>query len=88
MHFRGFLTYFALIVLMALAFGAALMFGVQHLAEPFGERLFRTAHLPVHKPVFSPATVLLLSHYAGIAGFLMVLGEGLRGRSRPVRRHY
>jgi hypothetical protein len=78
MNLRGFLTYCAILLGLGLAVGTSFMLGVQHLAEPIAERLFRSAHVPVHRPVFPPATVQLLSHYAGIIGFLWVMAEGAR----------
>jgi hypothetical protein len=81
------LCFGAFVLLLAVGVGLILMFAVQALAEPFAAQFLRTAHLHVKSPVLPVSTVLQLSHYVGVAGFLMVVAEAIHAPSTPARRH-
>jgi hypothetical protein len=79
--------YWAFILLLAAAVGLGLMFAVQTWAQPLAAQFFSSAHLHMRSPVLPASSVTLLSHYAGLAGALLVLGEAVRVPSRPARGH-
>lgn len=81
------LCYWAVILLLAAAVGLGLMFAVQTWAQPLAAQFFSSAHLHMKSPMLPVSSVTLLSHYAGLAGFLLVVGEAIRVPSTPARRH-
>lgn len=66
--------------------GLVLMFGVQLLAEPVATHFLAAAHASAPSPALPTGSVLTLSRYAGLAGFIFCLGEALRPAPRPLRR--
>jgi hypothetical protein len=80
------LCYWAFILLLAAAVGLGLMFAVQTWAQPLAAQFFSSAHLHMRSPVLPDSSVTLLSHCAGLAGAVLVLGEALHPPSTPARR--
>jgi hypothetical protein len=75
-----------LYLVLSASVGLVLMFGVQLLAEPVAAHFLAAAHVRVPSPALPTGSVLTLSRYTGLAGFIFCLGQAIRPAPRSLRR--
>jgi hypothetical protein len=73
------LIFAAFILVLAVSVGLLGMYAVQWFAEPIAAHFLAVGHVHLHGRALPVSSVIQLSHYVGIAAFLFVIGQAIRG---------